>query len=85
MREEGYDLGRWYFNGFWGPAGMPRNIVDVLQGHLSKAIHRPEVREKLESVGNEASGLAPDDMAREMKRFQEYWGKHVGALGVSLN
>jgi len=80
MREEGYDLGRWYFNSFWGPAGMPRSIVDGLHSHLSKAIHRPDVREKLESVGNEASG-----MAREMKRYQEYWGKNLGALGISLN
>jgi tripartite-type tricarboxylate transporter receptor subunit TctC len=85
MREEGYDLGRWAFNSFWGPAGTPRLIVDALYSHLSKAIHRPDVREKLESVGNEASGMRPDDMAQEMKRYQEYWGKYLGALGISLN
>ena len=65
--------------------GMPRPIVDALYSHLSKAIHRADVREKLESVGNEASGMSQDDATREMKRYQEYWGKHLGTLGVSLN
>ena len=85
MLEQGYDIGRWYFNGFWGPAGMPPGVVDSLYRHLSKAIQRPDVREQLEKVGNEASGLPPEEMLQEAKRYQEFWGTNVRALGIRLD
>jgi tripartite-type tricarboxylate transporter receptor subunit TctC len=85
MREQGYDIGRWYYNGFWGPTGMPPAIVDALYRHLSKAIQRPDVRDQLEKVGNEASGLSPDDTWKEAIRYQEFWGTNVKALGIRLD
>lgn len=85
MLEQGYDIGRWYFNGFWGPPGMPPAVVDALYRHLSKAIHRPDVRAKLESVGNEASGLSPAEMLQEAKSYHEFWGTNVKALGIRLD
>jgi tripartite-type tricarboxylate transporter receptor subunit TctC len=85
MLEQGYDIGRWYFNGFWGPAKLPPNVVDTLYRHISTAVQRPDVRDQLEKVGNEASGLSPEAMLKEANSYHEFWGSNVKALGVRLD
>jgi tripartite-type tricarboxylate transporter receptor subunit TctC len=85
LREEGYDVGRWGYQGFWGPAGMSPAIVDAIYGHLTKALNRPDVRELLEKVGNEVSGMPSAEMVLEVKRHEEYWGTVIREVGVKLD
>jgi tripartite-type tricarboxylate transporter receptor subunit TctC len=85
MREQGYDIGAWGYLWFWGPAGMPREVVDQLYAHLFKAIQHPDTKELFAKGGAEASGIPPAEMAREVKRLDERWGTIIRKVGVKLD
>jgi tripartite-type tricarboxylate transporter receptor subunit TctC len=85
MREQGYDIGAWGYLWFWGPAGMPPEVVDQIYGHLVKAIQHPDTKELFAKGGAEASGIPPADMVREVKRLDERWGAIIRKVGVKLD
>jgi tripartite-type tricarboxylate transporter receptor subunit TctC len=45
----GIEIGSWY--GLWGPAGMPRDAVDVLDREIAKAMRTPSVIDRLVAQG----------------------------------
>jgi tripartite-type tricarboxylate transporter receptor subunit TctC len=85
LRELGYDVGRWGYNGFFGPPGMAPAVVDAVHGHIARALNRPDVRDVLEKVGNEVVALPPAEMTAVLKRMHEYWGKVIPELRVRLD
>jgi tripartite-type tricarboxylate transporter receptor subunit TctC len=54
----GFEISSWH--GFFAPAGTPREIVDLLQREIARAVHLPDVRERIEATGNEAVGSTPE-------------------------
>ncbi len=59
--------------GFFGPAGLPRPIVQRLNAEISKAVFDPEVRAKLEGFGFRVTTSTPEEFAALMKtEFQTY-------------
>ena len=85
MREQGYDIGRLGYNWFWGPAGMPPAVVDVVYQHLNKAINDPEIRKLFATFRAEASGIPPAEMASEVRKYHDYWAPVIRDLGVALD
>jgi tripartite-type tricarboxylate transporter receptor subunit TctC len=55
----GYEISSWH--GFFAPAGTPREIVSRLQREIARAVHLPDVRERIEATGNEAVGSTPEE------------------------
>ena len=53
----GFEISSWH--GFFAPAGTPHEIVDQLQREIARAVHLPDVRERVEATGNEAIGSTP--------------------------
>jgi tripartite-type tricarboxylate transporter receptor subunit TctC len=53
----GYDLTSWH--GLFAPAATPREIVARLQREAAKAAHSAEVKQRVESTGNEVVGSTP--------------------------
>jgi len=47
--------------GVLGPAGMPRPVVERLNGELRKAVQAPEVRQRIENIGMVPTGTAGVD------------------------
>jgi tripartite-type tricarboxylate transporter receptor subunit TctC len=45
----GIEIGSWY--GLWGPAGVPRNAVDVLEREIAQAMKAPQVVDRLVEQG----------------------------------
>lgn len=45
----GIEIGSWY--GLWGPAGMPRDAVDVLDREIAAAMRTPRVVDRLMAQG----------------------------------
>lgn len=69
----------------YGPAGMPKEVVDRLNASVTKAVKRPDVTEKLAKLGFETVGSTPAELANQQKVDFEAWGRPVRALGLSLD
>jgi tripartite-type tricarboxylate transporter receptor subunit TctC len=60
----GFDIISW--NGIFGPAGLPRPIVDRLAGEVQAILGEKDVQEKLANIGFE---VAPSKSPEEFTRF----------------
>ena len=75
-----FDLAAW--TGMFGPAGLPKDVVDKLSNALQKVLSRPEVRERLLNMGAEATPSNPTEFAAFVKRQLEIWGQKVKDAGI---
>ncbi len=50
-----------------GPAGMPRDVVTLLNRGINAALRLPDVQEKAHLFGLDARGSTPEEMAERMK------------------
>ena len=71
----GFDISSWH--GFFAPVGTPPEVVARLQQEVSKAVHLPEVRKRVESTGNEIVGSTPAEFEKKFKADVERFKKIV--------
>ncbi|HRO59971.1 MAG TPA: tripartite tricarboxylate transporter substrate binding protein [Burkholderiaceae bacterium] len=77
----GFDLTSW--NGVFGPAGLPKEIVERLHRELHAVLADPEVRDKLATVGFEVwPSESPDDFASYVAEQLELWGRLIKQAGI---
>jgi tripartite-type tricarboxylate transporter receptor subunit TctC len=75
----GYENGGWF--GFIGPAGMPREMVTLLNREMNRAVLLPDVRDKLDSYGLEVHNESPEFFGALIKKDYEKWGKLARDIG----
>ncbi|MGZ5127318.1 MAG: Bug family tripartite tricarboxylate transporter substrate binding protein, partial [Burkholderiales bacterium] len=61
--------------GFVGPAGMPKPIVDKLNGALVAAMRDPENHKALVTSGAEPIGSSPEEHAASIRSEIDKWRK----------
>ena len=66
----------------FGPAGMPRAVVERFHGALVKALETPEVRANFESGYMRIIGGTPAELAASIKADIELTGGLVKAIGL---
>jgi tripartite-type tricarboxylate transporter receptor subunit TctC len=71
----GYDYTFWF--GLFGPAGLPEAVVSKLFESSKKVLNDPALRERLTTLGNEASASVSPAEFRE-------WGAKSGASDLEL-
>lgn len=76
----GYELGVWY--GLFGPAGMPRELVDKLNAAANAAMADPGVKARMDSMGVEVVKATPAQFATVLKSDAERYGKIIRELGI---
>lgn len=79
----GFDGKAWI--GFVAPAGVPRPIVDKLNGQARAILTLPDVRERLIALGAEPSTSTPDEFAAYIKSEIAKWGKAVRDSGAKVD
>jgi tripartite-type tricarboxylate transporter receptor subunit TctC len=57
---KGYDVRSWM--GVATTKDVPEPIVKTLNTEILYALQQPQVRDKLEAIGNEVRGSTPDEM-----------------------
>ena len=62
----GYDYSSWY--GIAAPAGVPRNIVALLNTHIVKVVSSPEIKDALNKQGFEPQTNTPAQFAALIER-----------------
>jgi tripartite-type tricarboxylate transporter receptor subunit TctC len=66
------------------PAGTPQAAIDRLQTAVAKALARPDVRERLASLGAEPVGSSPAELGKFMHEEMGTWGAIVKSLNISV-
>jgi tripartite-type tricarboxylate transporter receptor subunit TctC len=70
------------WGGVFGPAGMPKEIVDRLARELAALLKRPEVREAFEKLAFEPRSSTPQELSAFVKQQLEIWRRIVGEVGI---
>jgi tripartite-type tricarboxylate transporter receptor subunit TctC len=83
MREAGvadFDLNSW--NGYFGPAGLPPEIVAKLNAAINQIVTNPDVRKRLAGLGFDAFSGTPEDFAKFVSAQRDLWGKLIKDAGI---
>ncbi len=76
----GYEVTLWH--GLIGPKGLPRPIVDRLNGEVTKALKLKETAEQLQSDGVAPAGGTPEQFLAQIKKEIGIWRKVAADAGV---
>jgi tripartite-type tricarboxylate transporter receptor subunit TctC len=68
--------------GFFGPAGMPRTIVDRLNTEINQSVKSPEVNAVLEKLGFEPKVSTPEEFAAFLASEMQKWPPLLRAAGL---
>ena len=72
------------FFGVVAPAGVPRPIVDRLNGLVRQIIADPEVKKKFADLGYVTTGSTPEAYLEKLKFETERWTKVVKDNGIKV-
>ncbi len=70
------------FAGLFGPANMPKDVVDTLSTTLQQVLAKPEVRKRIMDAGAEVVPMDSATMTALVKRSYDIWGRKVKDAGV---
>ena len=70
--------------GLVGPPGMPRALVERIQKDVAAVLQKPEVKQKLQSMGVEPRGTTPDEFSADIRAELQRWGEIVRTSGAKL-
>ncbi len=76
----GYALGVWY--GLFGPAELPKELVDQLNAAANQALAEPAVRARMDAMGVEVVRATPEQFASQLRRDADQYGKLITDLGI---
>jgi tripartite-type tricarboxylate transporter receptor subunit TctC len=71
----GYEAVLWY--GFWGPKGLPKNIVMLWNTEIRKALKQPDLQQRLANEGLDPSDSPPERFSEVVRRDVAKWQKVV--------
>ena len=76
----GFEFYVWY--GLWGPAGLPKGVVDKLNAQASRAMGAREMRERFEQQGFETQTGTPAEFAAFMRDDYARSGRIIHEVGI---
>ena len=84
--ESGYPalaVTEWY--GVLAPAATPRQTVAVLNAGINRALASPDVLQRLQGLGMNASPSTPAEFDKQIREDYALWGKVVKASGAKVD
>jgi len=79
----GYEVNVW--SGIITTAGVPRRVLDRLNGAVNRAILQPDTRERLAQLGAEGGGGTPEAFAELIRRDSAKWAEVVRRSGAKID
>ena len=77
---KGFDITSW--QGYFGPANMPKDIVTKLNAEIRKVVERPDIKSQLAERGMEAFSGTPEEFDAFVKEQLVVWEKLITAAGI---
>lgn len=78
----GFDVPSWF--GLVAPAGLPRDVVALLNRALVDGLKQPEVAERFTQIGAEATPGTPEQFAQTIADENIRWGKVIRDARITL-
>jgi tripartite-type tricarboxylate transporter receptor subunit TctC len=66
------------------PVGTPREIIQLLQAQLAKAMSLPDVKQRLAVLGFEPAASTPEEFAAHMRAESEIWKAVVRDANIKV-
>jgi tripartite-type tricarboxylate transporter receptor subunit TctC len=85
MKELGFPMTAYAWYGIYAPAGTPRDIVELLNKEVNKAVASPEVGDRLKANGGVPIIGTPEQFAEFVKADYQYWESVVRPLNIQLD
>jgi tripartite-type tricarboxylate transporter receptor subunit TctC len=83
VKESGYpDFVVTSWNAFYGPAGLPKDIVTKLNEQVVAALKTPDIQKRMEDLGIQPMIGSPEFLNDRMKSDIAKWAKVIEAAGV---
>jgi tripartite-type tricarboxylate transporter receptor subunit TctC len=85
MKESGFPgvtMGQWF--GVVGPAGMPKDVADLLNKSINEVLTMPEVQKVLADKGASAGGGTPADFGKQIAEDTIAIQKVVDDAGIKI-
>jgi tripartite-type tricarboxylate transporter receptor subunit TctC len=79
----GHEVSFWM--GMFAPANSPKSVVDLLQQHITAAMHTTDVRERLSTLAFEPLELAPEAFAAYVQAETAKWSKVVRDANIKID
>jgi tripartite-type tricarboxylate transporter receptor subunit TctC len=83
MQEAGvpdFDLTSW--QGYFGPAGMSKEIVTRLNAEIRKIVEKPEIKAQLATLGMDAFSGTPEELGSFVNDQLVLWDKLIRNAGI---
>jgi tripartite-type tricarboxylate transporter receptor subunit TctC len=77
---KGFDISSW--QGYLGPANLPKDIVVRLNAEIRKIVERPDIKSQLAERGMEAFSGTPEEFDAFLKEQLVLWEKLITAAGI---
>jgi putative tricarboxylic transport membrane protein len=77
---KGFDITSW--QGWLGPANMPKEMVTKLNAEIRKVIERPDIKSQLAERGMEAFSGTPEEFDAFLKEQLVLWEKLIADAGI---
>ena len=77
---KGFDITSW--QGYLGPANLPKNIVTKLNAEIRKVVERPDIKNLLAERGMEAFSGTPEEFDAFLKEQLVLWEKLISDAGI---
>jgi len=76
-----FDINSW--NGFFGPAGLPADVVQRLNGAINQIVQDPAARQRFSALGFDAFSGTPEDFAGFVAQQHALWGRLIKDAGIA--
>jgi len=80
---KGYQSSQWY--GLLAPAGVPADILNLLNGHAVKIMQSTEMKERMKNSGGVAVGSSREVFAKFVQSEFTKWAKVIKASGATVD
>jgi tripartite-type tricarboxylate transporter receptor subunit TctC len=76
----GFDISNWF--AYFVPSGTPAPIVERLNAEINRGLRQADVKERLSSVGAEAVGTTPAELAKFVRAESEKFARLIKLSGA---
>ena len=77
---KGFDITSW--QGYFGPANLPKDVVVRLNAEIRKVVERSDIKGQLAERGMEAFSGTPEEFEAFVKEQLVVWEKLITAAGI---